>query len=528
MFPRLGLVLLVYHWLGCNTSPTPSYHFKLLGDNQNKSSASEHSYPTTRNAILLRRAERDPDPKEWDSDVYSQWWTLPEDADMVASDIIRPFINKPYPDVQEWKAVGDSFSAGPGAGQDWDPEDKCDCIRHHGAYAPQLWQDEHFFFPDPDRPNEPPRRTAFEFLSCTGAVAPDVFYPGHCNQQIPRVSEYDDIVTLSIGGNDFEFVSILQACVYKFFKDDDACAKQTEATKRLLYGDQFRNDYRTIILGRPITAPGQTVINGLYQRMDWRDRNPQFTGVYQTGYIQFFDTYTDQCDDVSFIPWLPNGPPMKKELRRMLNNLTPPPGRRPSRVAPYVNFVDVDITYNSHRFCTEGVNEPDRRNKNIWFFHFLNGWVKQDGSSEKKQDPPPVGGDPDVTTTVPEWLAQTFHPKSAGFRASKDLLYMKMKFELFPRKLLGKEKNIWVVGDAQCYFSSRVGSPFANGFKEEIQHIFNDPEFYGYRNNIPGRYGGLTPRFVGSQGWSGGRHDCYKGLQIDEIADEIWDSPIHT
>ncbi|KAF2116952.1 SGNH hydrolase-type esterase domain-containing protein [Lophiotrema nucula] len=549
MFPRLGLVSLVYLWLGCNTSPAPSYSSKRLGDNQHKSDASEHSYPETKDAVLLRRAEGDPDPKEWDSELYSQWWTLPEDADMNISDTIRPFINKPYPNVEQWKAVGDSFSAGPGAGQDWDQEDKCDCMRHHGAYAPQLWQDEHFFFPDPDRPNEPPQRTTFDFLSCTGAVAPDMFNPTHCNKQVSRVGEFDDIVALSIGGNDFEFVKILQACVYKFFKNDDACDKQTDATKKLLYGDQFRTDYKTVIQGRPTTAPGQPVLDGLYQRMHWRNRNPQFTGVYQTGYLQFFDTYTDQCDDVSFIPWLPNGPPMKKELRRMLNNLVhqsnyvleyyglwnnmllagnAPPGQRPSRVAPYVNFVDVDVTYNSHRFCTEGVNEPARRNKDIWFFHFLNGWVKEDGNSTKRQDSPQGGGDQNLTATVPEWLAQTFHPKSAGFRASKDLLYMKMKFELFARKLVGKEKSIWIVGDAQCYHSSRVGSPYANGFKEEIQHIFNDPKFYGYRDNIPGRYGGLTPRFVGSQGWSGGRHDCYKGLQIDEIADEIWDSPIHT
>lgn len=367
--------------------------------------------------------------------------------------------------MKEWKAVGDSFSAGPGAGQDWDLEDECECMRHHGAYAPQLWQDEHFFFPSPDRPNEPPQRTSFGFLSCTGAVAPDVYNPRHCNKQVSRVNEFDDIVTLSIGGNDFEFVKILQACVYKFLKDDDACEKQKEATKKLLYGDRFRNDYKTIIQGND--RANQPGVDGLYQRMHWTNRDPQFTGVYQTGYIQFFDTYTDQCDDVSFIPWLPNGPPMKKEIRRMLNNLVhqsnyvleyyglwnnmmlASDAPRPDRVAPYINFVDVDVTYNSHRFCTEGVNEPDRRNDNIWFFHFLNGWVKENEDSNREGDAPPEDGNANLTATVPEWVAQTFHPKSAGFRASKDLLYMKTKFELFARKLVGKEKNVWVVGDAQ-------------------------------------------------------------------------------
>lgn len=500
---------------------------------------------------LFEREDGELDPGEWDSDTYFTWWTLPENADTTVSDIIRPFINKPYPDVQEWKAVGDSFSAGPGAGKDWDKKDPCDCMRHDGAYGPQLWQDEDFFFLDPDRPDDPPKQTEFQFLSCTGAVAPDMFNPRHCNKQISHVDEFDDIVTLSIGGNDFEFVKILRVCVYRMSDNPDACSEQKEASRLLLYGDQFRNDYKTVIYGTSKGAPGrpgQRRVDGLYQRMHWRNRNPQFTGVYHNGYIQFFDTYTDQCDHASFIPWLPNGPPMKKETRQMLNHLVHqsnyvleyyalwnnmmitqelPAEQRLSRQAPFVNFVDVDITYNGHRFCTEGVKEPDRHEKKIWFFHLLNGWAKSDEDHDKRQDTPPRGGDPDHDATTPEFLAQTFHPKTAGFRASKDLLYLKLKFETFARKLLGKEKNVWVIGDAQCYQSSRVGSPY-DGFQDELHYILRDPHFYGFRDHIPGDYGGVITNFVGSQGWSFHRHDCYKGLQIDEIADEIWDSDIHT
>lgn len=233
---------------------------------------------------------------------------------------------------------------------------------------------------------------------------------------------------------------------------------------------------------------------------------------------------------------------MTKELRSTLNNLVHqtnyvlqyytnwlnlkyyndrPPGDD-SRYAPFLDWVDFDIVYNSHRFCREGADEPDRHDRNIWFFHFLDGWLKE-GNGTIPGEP---NGDNQTTQVVPEWIAQTFHPKSAGHRASKDLLYLKTKFEVFARKLSGKVKRIWMVGDDQCYPSHHPNSGFYGGFRLPLQHILLDPHFYGWDHFDEGMTA-MIPHWVGSQGYLGARHDCYRGSQINEIHDLIRASPMH-
>ncbi|KAH3913740.1 hypothetical protein HBH56_107090 [Parastagonospora nodorum] len=56
--------------------------------------------------------------------------------------------------------------------------------------------------------------------------------------------------------------------------------------------------------------------------MEWDKRGSPNTGIYQTGYSQFFDAYTDQCEGTSFyiIDFL--GPKITKDLRMKLNRLT--------------------------------------------------------------------------------------------------------------------------------------------------------------------------------------------------------------
>jgi hypothetical protein len=175
--------------------------------------------------------------------------------------------------------------------------------------------------------------------------------------------------------------------------------------------------------------------------MEWaqRPRKELKTAVYQTGYSQFFDAWTDQCDEISFIPWLPNGPRVKKALRSRLNSLVHQANYvleyylswqnfrfnkdRIGENIAFADWVDFDMVYNDHRFCREGVKEPDRHQKDTWFFHAADGIAK-----------------PGPGSKAPEWIVETFHPKSAGHRASKDLLYVKSKFEVFARRLSKKSK----------------------------------------------------------------------------------------
>jgi hypothetical protein len=75
--------------------------------------------------------------------------------------------NDEYP----WVALGDSFSAGPGAGTPFSDVAN-DCYQNNGAYPPQLNND--FPFPKP----------AMQFLSCTGHLVGDMI-----DKQIPGIDE---------------------------------------------------------------------------------------------------------------------------------------------------------------------------------------------------------------------------------------------------------------------------------------------------------------------------------------------------
>ena len=66
----------------------------------------------------------------------------------------------------KWVALGDSYSAGPGAGSDYDESGGGSCMRTRGGYPARLQQrmlnDESFDDPD------------LSFLSCTGDKMPDM------------------------------------------------------------------------------------------------------------------------------------------------------------------------------------------------------------------------------------------------------------------------------------------------------------------------------------------------------------------
>ena len=125
------------------------------------------------------------------------------------------FTKRPTPNVQpirKYMALGDSFSAGPGAGSSVSPKQST-CGRTDGSYVYQLYQDDDLVAkPTPHFYNE----TAFGFNACSGAVTTDVQ-----NLQMQNATEpYTpfitgaDLYTITVGGNDLGFDEIVRACVY--------------------------------------------------------------------------------------------------------------------------------------------------------------------------------------------------------------------------------------------------------------------------------------------------------------------------
>ena len=129
--------------------------------------------------------------------------------------ISKDITTRPRPNAQpikKYMALGDSFSAGPGAGSSISP-DQTDCGRTDGSYVYQLYQDDDLIArPTPRYYNE----TAFGFNACSGAVTTDVQSLQMQNASEPYTLFIPgaDLYTMTIGGNDLRFDEIVRACVY--------------------------------------------------------------------------------------------------------------------------------------------------------------------------------------------------------------------------------------------------------------------------------------------------------------------------
>jgi len=183
-----------------------------------------------------------------------------------------------------------------------------------------------------------------------------------------------NLVTLSIGGNDIGFGSILQACV---FYPLGRCTNAIDNARTTLYGGNFYNNYFNMI-------------NLMIDTLNWcppsgRSRGLDcFTIVYQTAYPSFFESYTTQCNNVGFLPAI-GGPRLTQDLRSSLNqlgqevnamlayyiaNINQQQAASRNIFASFMTFADQGERYAGHRFCREGVTEPDRNNPNTWFFNY--------------------------------------------------------------------------------------------------------------------------------------------------------------
>ena len=230
----------------------------------------------------------------------------------------------------------------------------------------------------------------FQNLPCSGAVVDDILEGGNKSQIDAWTNPSNaDIATLTIGGNDVGFYSILTACVLRVGQafSGDCVAAVDEAVSKV-NGPNLFNDI-SLALHQIIHKSG---------REDFR--------VYLTGYPTFFENRTASCDYTTFFYWHPGHHPIHlpgnwaylfQELRLQLNNLIRSLNRELSQVADSVNsayqeqhvwFVDPNPFFDGHRFCgvaptsetiggfevntSTEVIEPDSSHLDTWLF--LSGW----------------------------------------------------------------------------------------------------------------------------------------------------------
>ena len=118
------------------------------------------------------------------------------------------------------------------------------------------------------------------------------------------------LVTLSIGGNDVLFGRILKSCIVGIKASE--CDNWLAKARVVLYGPTFWHEYKQVICA-------------ILEKTGWLSfpTNDRPSIIYQTGYIDFFDRRTSQCDTKTFSP-IPGKSELvlSKILRRKLNDLT--------------------------------------------------------------------------------------------------------------------------------------------------------------------------------------------------------------
>lgn len=142
---------------------------------------------------------------------------------------------------ESYIAFGDSYAAGIGAGKFYKPEDRSNkaCKRFTGSY-PVLLSKLGLFNHG---------ATDFSFPACTGDVIDDLEY------QFGKVpGKRAHVVTLSIGGNDFDFAPVVLACVYNYNvigdrdkECDAALAKAEEHVKNETIWANYRTKVKHIL-----------------------------------------------------------------------------------------------------------------------------------------------------------------------------------------------------------------------------------------------------------------------------------------
>lgn len=136
------------------------------------------------------------------------------------------------------------------------------------------------------------------------------------------------------------------------------------------------------------TEPKHSLISKIADVLDkilelGNENSSQFF-VYVTGYGQFFNEETTACNDVTFARKAnphDDGQPhtrLTTELRADFNAMSRLLNEAIKKACSLADprkarYVDIDAMLDGHRFCEDGVSEPDQENANTYFFHYPYG-----------------------------------------------------------------------------------------------------------------------------------------------------------
>lgn len=197
----------------------------------------------------------------------------------------------PAPVAPELVALGDSYAAGLGAGD----EASDDCRRSPHAY-PRLWAERN--------------DASLVFAACAGAKTDEVA------GQVERITPSATLVTITVGGNDAGFSDVMTTCT---LGDDDECVSRVDVAERFIRDE----------------LPGR--LDALYGAVD--DRTS--ADVVVLGYPRLFSHET----------WCLMSGPKRAAVNRAADALAEVTGDRAA--AAGFAFADVREAFGDHGVCAD-------------------------------------------------------------------------------------------------------------------------------------------------------------------------------
>jgi len=278
-------------------------------------------------------------------------------------------------------ALGDSYAAGVGAGNYVQPRDKeiKKCKRTDGSYPSQV--------------KDLVGIQQFDFVACSGKVLGDL------KKQYEILGDKRaELVTLSIGGNDFRFANTVENCVYHIatagawgklsdMVRDGACQAALKEARDLVEGD---GDNGQMVW----TKYEEEVDRIVSERLS--TTNPNAVLII-TGYSKFFATpqeKDDLCVGKRFPIYklkLTIANRLHKEVREEMNRLvhqvnTQIRNRIVSRHPGKIIFIDNDSLLEGHRFCESNpeYQVPARflDSDNVYFYSLRSEALEDEGRSK--------------------------------------------------------------------------------------------------------------------------------------------------
>ncbi|KAF2790280.1 SGNH hydrolase [Melanomma pulvis-pyrius CBS 109.77] len=248
-----------------------------------------------------------------------------------------------FPWIHKFASIGDSYSSGLGSGSrlDWS------CSRYASSYPHIL----HTSLLGADAAR------SHQFLACSGASTSMIL-----SDQIPKLEQGVDLLTISAGGNDIGLTPVLSSCVYQFYMSgEEECGTAIQKAQAAIEDPLLlhKNVAELIDAAKPKMSKDGVIV--------------------LTGYARFFGAEDEICDKVSWAVW--SAVEFKKQylslaMREQLNELVLAVNRVLKNVTetagPNTVFVDYDseIVERRGRYCERGVHEPSPNRHALAFYEW--------------------------------------------------------------------------------------------------------------------------------------------------------------